>query len=118
MGLQYRPIRIAANGKNITTVGIIDTGADETVISPYLAELLQCKLWGEFSALSATGHEIIGQYTTLSIISDEWHNISIIDYQVGVVKEPFREEGDEGVHIILGVDFLQDTEYELKFKNQ
>lgn len=118
MGIQYRPIRVVAKNNWKTVVGIIDTGADETVISPELADILGCKQMDEFKAVSISGHEIIGKYTIVDMIKDEWHNKSVKDYLVGVIADPFMEAGDEGIHIIIGVDFLQDTNYEMKFSNE
>jgi hypothetical protein len=116
MGLAYRPVCVVANGNTKRTVGLIDNGADETVISPMLAEALGCKLSGKFIGVSITRHEMIGKYTVVECIRDEWYGNSVTDYRVGVVKEPFIEEGDDGIHIILGADFLQDSNHKLDFR--
>lgn len=53
MGRIYRPLGIWANGKCVHTVGIIDTGADETVISRKIAKKLNLKLHESFEAISS-----------------------------------------------------------------
>jgi predicted aspartyl protease len=115
MGRIYRPLGIWANGKCVHTVGIIDTGADETVISRKIAKKLDLELHGSFEAISASRHRIKGRYTFLSKIIEEWSGKSIKNYPVAVTDDPFDDE--EGIEVIIGVDLLQDMGYKLKNKD-
>ena len=115
MGCQYRPVDVVVN-ECLHTVGLIDTGADETVISTKLADALGCTLKGDFRAMSASKVEIQGKYTRVKSIVEKWSGKSVEEYRIGVTDEPFAD--DEGINIIIGVDFLQDTNYELKFTNK
>lgn len=113
MGRVYRPIEIRVNGKSAKVVGIIDSGADETVISRRLAKQLNAKLQGKFEALSITKHKLIGKYAIIGI-TELRSGKSVKNYPVGVSDKAFDD--DEGIEIIIGVDFLQDTNYALIFR--
>ena len=41
MGRVYRPVEVEFNGKKQITIALVDTGADETVISEKLANKLK-----------------------------------------------------------------------------
>ena len=116
MGLQYRPIEISVGDVTRFSVGLIDTGADETIISNKLAKELKCRLRGNFTAKSASRGVVQGKYAQLGTINEKWSGKSVTKYRVGVTDDPFAD--DEGIDIIIGVDFLQDTEYNLKFSNK
>ncbi len=118
MGRLYRPVTITCNGKQRHVVGMIDTGADETVISERLAKWLDCQFKGDFTAFSASGHELIGRYTVLDGIEEEWYCKRVVDFPVGVTDFPFKDEGDDGIEIVLGVDFLQETGYNIEFEGE
>ena len=116
MGCQYRPVDVVVKEKGLHTVGLIDTGADETVISTKLADALGCRLKGDFRATSASKVEVKGKYTRVKSIVEKWSGKFVEEYRIGVTDEPFAD--DEGIDIIIGVDFLQDTNYELRFTNK
>ena len=113
MGRMYRAVVVSANGRSEMTVAFIDTGADETIISNSIAKKLRLKLYGEYKALSASRHKIIGRLAYVKI-SDSAISDKIV---VGVTDEPFGTEyvDEEGVEVILGIDFLQRNNVKLDF---
>ena len=113
MGRMYRAVVISANGNSEMTVAFVDTGADETIISNRIAKKLRLKLYGEYKALSASRHEIVGRLALVDI-SDSKVSDKII---VGVTDEPFGTDyvDEEGVEVILGIDFLQRNNIKLDF---
>ena len=44
MGRMYRPVELIFKDSNIVSVSIVDTGADETVISERLAKRINAEL--------------------------------------------------------------------------
>ena len=109
----YRAVVISANGNSEMTVAFVDTGADETIISNRIAKKLRLKLYGEYKALSASRHEIVGRLALVDI-SDSKVSDKIT---VGVTDEPFGTDyvDEEGVEVILGIDFLQRNNIKLDF---
>ncbi len=115
MGRIYRPVEIEYGDRKATTVAIIDTGADETVISERLAGKVNSDLYGVFKAICASDTILEGKYADVTI-RELWSGVEIV-MTVGVSDEPFSTDDidDEGVEAILGVDFLQETEMPLDF---
>ena len=115
MGRIYRPVEIEYDTRKATTVAIIDTGADETVISERLAGKVNSDLYGVFKAICASDTILEGKYADVTI-RELWSGVEII-MTVGVPDKPFGTDDidDEGVEAILGVDFLQETEMPLNF---
>ncbi|MCK4614596.1 MAG: hypothetical protein KAU14_07325 [Thermoplasmata archaeon] len=114
MGLIYRPIRISSldekNSKN--TVALVDTGCDESVISERIARKIDAGLYGIFKTVSASQHEMTGSYADVILydLADEIGG----QITVGVSDEPF--DVDEGIEVILGVDFLQENSVKLDLR--
>ena len=107
MGRIYRSIEISNNGAKTVTVAIVDTGADETVISEKIAKRIDAQLYGTFRAICASDTVIEGRYTDVIIrdlLTEKESNMI-----VGVSGVPFSTDDidDEGVDVILGVDYLQ-----------
>jgi len=115
MGRIYRPVEIEYGDRKAATVAIIDTGADETVISERLAGKVNSDLYGVFKAICASDTTLEGKYADVTI-RELWSGVEII-MTVGVSDKPFGTDDidDEGVEAILGVDFLQETEMPLDF---
>ncbi len=114
LGRVYRPVRVGNGSKESNTVAFIDTGADESVMSERLANMLNLKLKGRFRAISASGHIIEGKYTEVSVedISKGYKT----KLKMGVTDSLFEDEVDEeGVEVIIGIDFLQYTNYRIEF---
>lgn len=111
MGIVYRPVQLTKNSRSVDVVGIIDTGADETVISERIARDLDCEYFGESEATTVTSETVSLKTTTIHIL-ERWAKVET-DLLVGVTDRFF--DTDEGIDIILGVDFLQHTNYELSF---
>lgn len=109
----YRAVVISANGISEMTVAFVDTGADETIISERIANKLGLKFYGEYKAISASRHEITGRLASV-IISDSIVTDKMV---VGVTDEPFGTDymDEEGVDVILGIDFLQRNNLKLDF---
>jgi len=114
MGRIYRSVEIGSGENKAITVSIIDTGADETVISGRIAKMIRVQLYGTFRAICATDTVLEGQYADVTIkdLSSE----RIADMIVGVSDIPFNTDDidDEGVDIILGIDYIQKTGLEIK----
>ncbi len=115
MGRIYRPVEVEYGNRKATTVAIIDTGADETVISERLAGKVNSDLYGVFKAICASDTILEGKYADVTI-RELWSRVEAV-MTVGVSDKPFKTDDidDEGVEAILGVDFLQETEMPLDF---
>ena len=61
MGRIYRPVEVSYNGGREIAVAIVDTGADETVVSQKLADKLKAELYGTFYAVCGISSYIGGQ---------------------------------------------------------
>ncbi len=114
MGLIFRPIRLSSldENKSATTVALVDTGCDETVISERMAREIDADQYGVFKSFSASQHEMNGKYADIAVhdLADKLGG----PMTVGVCGEPF--EPDEGIEVIIGVDFLQENEVRLDFR--
>ncbi len=115
MGRTYRPVEITAGNGKAVTVALVDTGADESVISASIAQEIQAALFGRYMAKCASDYIIEGRYSKIKI-RDLKEGLET-DLVVGVSNTPFDTDdiNDEGVDLILGVDFLQETKMELRF---
>ena len=113
MGRRYRSIIVAGKNKEKLTVAFVDSGADETVISQRLADEIGVQLYGVYRSYSATGQVIEGKFAEVTFRDGEIE----ITMEVGVSEVPFKSEysDEEGVDVIIGVDFLQDTKVSLVF---
>ena len=67
MGRAYRPVEVESNGVKEIAVAIVDTGADETVISEKLADKLNTELHGTFLAKCASQTVLTGKYASITI---------------------------------------------------
>ena len=114
MGRIYKPVKIKGKKCEKIVVGFVDTGADRTILSNKIAKKMKLKLYGKFLAISATNHEILGKYTDIELITEDNGRKAIIP--VGVTDEPFDD--DEGIEVILGIDFLQESETVLRFEKR
>ncbi len=113
MGRIYKPVVVSSARKEMMTVAFVDTGADESVMSERLAINIEAEQYGIYRAYSASNNLIEGRLTTIVLKSDK---ISL-EMEVGVTDAPFKSEylDEEGVDLILGVDFLQDIKANLHF---
>jgi len=109
MGRIYRPVEVSCNGREEVTTALIDTGADETVVSQRLANMLGAKLYGTFLATCASQTVLEGKYADLTIKELRSKKQTLIE--AGVSDIPFDTDDidDEGVDVIIGVDFIQRT---------
>ena len=115
MGRIYVPVKVSHNQKSAYTIAFVDTGCDETVISEELAKSLRVPLKGKFEAISASNHLISGSYAEVGI--ETLNDSTFSSLKVGVTDVPFEENADEeGVDVILGVDFLQENGVKLSFR--
>jgi len=103
MGRIYRPVEVEYGDRKATTVAIIDTGADETVISERLAGKVNSDLYGVFKAICASDTILEGKYADV-MIRKLWSGVEII-MTVGVSDKPFGTDDidDEGVEAIFGL---------------
>jgi len=114
MGRVYRPIEVSCNHQRRITVGLVDTGADETVVSQRLANEVGVSLYGNYTARCASQYTLQEKYADVTI-TDLVTGKSII-ITVGVSDVPFHTDDidDEGLEVILGIDFIQETNMEIK----
>ena len=63
----YRPVEVEYGDRKDTTVAIIDTGADETVISERLADKVNSDLYGVFKEICASDIILEGKYADVMI---------------------------------------------------
>ncbi len=113
MGRIYKPVTVAANGRKELTIAFIDSGADETVVSNRIANILKLKLYGTYRSYSATDHIIEGEFAKVSFKLDSME----VRMEVGVSDIPFHSDylDEEGINVILGLDFLQESGIKLDF---
>ena len=67
MGRVYRPVEVSFNSKRKITVAIVDTGADETVVSEKVANEVGAKLYGTFMARCASQTVLTAKYADFII---------------------------------------------------
>jgi len=67
MGRIYKPVEVSFNGLKKITVGLVDTGADETVMTEDLAKELEAKLYGMYKATCASGFLLTGKQALINI---------------------------------------------------
>ena len=115
MGRMFRPIELSVGKKTVIVISILDTGSDETVISERIAKKLKVKLYGNFTALCASQTEVKGSYADIRI-KDSWTGLEAL-MEVGVSDVPFNTDDidDEGLDVILGVNFIQETGLKIEF---
>ena len=109
MGRIYRPVEVSYDGRSRITVALVDTGADETVVSEKVARELGIGLYGTFMAKCASQTILTAKYGDLSI--KEMENGKKAAISAGVSDIPFDTDDidEEGLGVILGVDFTQKT---------
>lgn len=107
MGRIYRAVSISYDSKKEIAIALVDTGADETVISEKLARKLNAKLYGTFLARCASQTILKGKFANISVKELKSGKESML--KVGVSDIPFDTDdiNEDGVDIILGVDFIQ-----------
>ncbi len=114
MGRIYSPVEVLYNGRKEITVALVDTGADRTVVSKKLADRLGAELYGTFLASCASQTVLKGKYADFTIKDIRSSKQTVID--TGVSDVPFDTDDidDEGLDVILGVDFIQKTKLRIE----
>lgn len=109
MGRIYKPVEVSFNGKSEITIGLIDTGADDTVMREDLAKELGAELYGIYKATCASGFTLTGKQALINIKDLKTGKQAQIE--IGVSDAPFDtdEVNEEGLGVILGTDFIQET---------
>ena len=97
MGRVYRQVEVESNGTKKTAIAIVDTGADETVISEKFATQLKAMLYGIYTAKCASQTTLTGKYADLTI--DEK-----IDYEKRVLFPKINLREKKGVNILKKYD--------------
>ena len=107
MGRVYRIIEISSNRAKQSAIALVDTGADETVINEELASKLKLKTYGRFLAKCASQTLLEGKYADVRI--KELKTGKETELKVGISSVPFHTDDidEEGLDVILGVDFMQ-----------
>lgn len=114
MGRIYKIVDVALDGKTESAIAIVDTGADETVISEKLAKRLNAKLYGTFLAYCASQTILRGKVADVKV--KELKSGKEVTIRVGVSDVPFDTDdiSEEGLDVILGIDFIQKTDLKLQ----
>ncbi len=114
MGRIYKPVEISFNGKSRIVVALIDTGADETVISKDTAQQVGAELYGKYRAVCASQFTLEGKYADVKIT--ELESGKSVALKVGVSDVPFHTDDidEEGLRVIIGVDFLQEAKLSIE----
>lgn len=107
MGRVYRPVEVLVNSRKKIAIALVDTGADETVISEKLAKSLEAELYGLYTAKCASQTILTGRYSDVTI--KELKSGKETKIEAGVSNVPFNTDDidEEGLDVILGVDFIQ-----------
>jgi len=112
MGRIYKTVIVKNGNKQEHVVGFVDSGADITVISERLARRLNVKLGAPSSLMVADGRVIPTRTGRIRVeIPDKKVRIRL---NVDITDIPFDEDIDI-LDMILGIDFLQESESRLVF---
>lgn len=114
MGRVYRAIEVSSRDRSAYTVGFVDTGADQSIMSRRLSDMIGAELRGYLEVVSASGHLISGRLAivTITTLMDR----KSAELEIGVTDELFEDEIDEnGVEVIIGLDFLEYTNTRIEF---
>ena len=112
MGRIYKPILVRNNGKKEYIVAFVDSGADTSLISERLARRLNVKMGTPSSLMVADGRVIPTRTGWIQVeVPDKTVRIRL---NVDITDIPFDEDIDI-LDMILGIDFLQETESRLVF---
>ncbi len=87
MGRIYRAVEVSSNDRKEIAVAIIDTGADETVMSQKLADKINAEMYGTFYAVCASQVMLEGRYADVLITEIRSNKQTTIS--VGVSDIPF-----------------------------
>lgn len=90
MGRIYRPVKISTKVKSEFSIAIVDTGADESVMSRKLADDIGARPTGKFIAVCASRNLIEGYYSKVTI--EDLKSGKKIEISVGVTDEPFDSD--------------------------
>lgn len=109
MGRVYRQVEVESDDGKETAMAIVDTGADETVISEKFASRLKALLYGIHTAKCASQIVLTGKRADVKL--KELKSGKEAQIEVGVSGIPFHTDDidEDGIDIILGVDFIQKT---------
>jgi len=112
MGRIYVPV-IVRNGRKVEhIVAFVDSGADISLMSERLARRLNIKMGSPNRVKVADGREIPTR--TGRILVEAPNEKVSIRLTVDITNLPFDEDIDI-LDMILGIDYLQETEARLKF---
>jgi predicted aspartyl protease len=112
MGRIYKTVILKNGNKQEHVVGFVDSGADITVISERLARRLNVKLGAPSSLMVADGRVLATKTGKIRVeVPDEKVRIRL---NVDITDIPFDEDIDI-LDMILGIDFLQESESRLVF---
>jgi hypothetical protein len=112
MGRIYKTVRVRYCRKAEYVVAFVDSGADTCVISQRLARRLKMRMPNTSKVIVADGRQIP---TRTDIITIESPNEKVkVKLTVDITDLPFDEDIDI-LDMILGIDFLQETESMLEF---
>ena len=112
MGRIYKPVLVRNNGRKEHIVAFVDSGADTSLISERLARRLNVKMGAPSSLMVADGRVIATRTGRIKVeVPDEKVRIRLT---VDITDIPFDEDIDI-LDMILGIDFLQESESRLVF---
>jgi predicted aspartyl protease len=113
MGTVYLPLYVGGPKGERLALALVDTGAERTIVSSKLGKEIGLRGKEEELITTASGHDIKMKVARAMFRSDRLK----IKGQLGVCLSdiPFQVEPQEGIEIIVGVDFLQKFNLGIKF---
>ena len=113
MGTVYIPLYVGGPKGERLALALVDTGAERTIVSKKLGKEIGLRGKEEELITTASGHNIKMKVTKARFRSDRLR----IKGHLGVCLSdvPFEVEPEEGIEIIVGVDFLQKFNLGIRF---
>ena len=114
MGRIYRALEIINNGKIAEVVALVDTGSDRTILSERVANLVGLSGDIKDRIQVANGEIIEARLGEARVVS---HRDGIdAKMDMDITNVPFDVDYEEGIDMIIGVDFLQEHNIKLIFE--
>ena len=113
MGRMYRSLILKNNKTDANVVAFVDTGSDKCIISDRIAKYLKLKRLGEEKLEVANQCVLDTEISYVRVLSAIDKIDDVID--VNITDAPFKDDPEENINMIIGVDFLQQNNIKLVF---
>ena len=114
MGRIYRALEIINNGKIAEVVALVDTGSDRTILSERVANLVGLSGDIKDRIQVANGEIIEARLGEARVVS--YRDGIDVKMDMDITNVPFDIDYEEGIDMIIGVDFLQEHNIKLIFE--